>query len=806
MELRQALLKSAAIALVAAPSAAFAQAAAVREVAPSNQSVEAVEGPPRALEEIVVTARKREETAQNVPVVVTAISSRQIERQGISSIEDVSNVVPGLSLQAPGNPTQNVLNLRGIESGNIGVGFEQSVSINIDGVQFSNGEFLRFGQFDLEHIEVLKGPQALFFGKNSPGGVISIRTAAPTQDFFAQVRGGYEFGTNKAIAETVLSGPLGHNVGARLAVSYTNSDGWWENLYPGVAASKLPKYNELLVRGTLRAAPSDRLDATLKFTAARNRGADYLYQDLVGCRSDVSSYAPYDDCRLNGRGESADPSAWAGFDPTLSPLWRKDPYTNLNAYIGSLEINYDLGDRVRLTSVSGYSELDNKRFDNIITGGAPQLLFIGDRQFQQAFSEEVRLTADLGRIRVLSGAYVDTRTVRQDSNVVLVGSVLPFFRQQIDADAWSLFAQAELDVTSKLALSVGGRYSDERKTWSGVITQANNFVVDGVRVQAGDLLRILDPKISQSNFSPEITISYKPTRDILLYGAYKEGFKSGSFGMSQTAARFWSVRSASNSFLAETADGFEAGLKSEWFDRTLRFNLMAFDYDFKNLQLSAWDPVALSTRVLNAGAANTRGVELETLYASPFVSGLTLSGNIAYLDAKYKRWISDCNRTQIDFTGAAGGCNVNVDGNAATNAGGLLTGTGFEAQDRRGDRLRAAPKWNVQVGAVYERDLTSTLRLNLNGNAQWTSSENVDILGDPRGVNDARWVVNGGVGVSAANGSWAIDLIGRNLTNERFMYYAEHAGLSGGRAFTANINPPRSVYVRLTLRPSEFGH
>jgi iron complex outermembrane receptor protein len=770
------------------------------QTAPADEAREA-----GGLEEIVVTARKREETAQDVPVVVTALSAAEIERRGIASIEDISAAVPGLSLQSSGNPTQNVLNLRGIESGNIGVGFEQPVSINVDGVQFSNAEFLRVGQFDIQSIEVLKGPQALFFGKNSPGGVISIRTANPTTDLFTQVRAGYEFGTNRATGEAIVSGPLGSGVGGRLAVSFTDSDGWWENLHPSAATRRLPKFQEWIVRGTLRAEVG-AFDATAKFTYQRNDGADYLYQDLVGCRADVATYAPYDDCRLNGRGESADPAAWAGFNPALSPYWAVEPYGNYNTYIGSLEMNYELADDVTVTSVTGYNKLDNQRFDNIITGGAPQLLFIGDRQYQEAFSQELRVSADLGGVRVLAGAYYDDRLIRQDSHVVLVGTVLPFFQQQIDSNGWSVFAQAEIDITPQFELSIGGRYSDEKKHYSGRITQANNTVVDGVALRAGDPLRIRDPRIAEDNFSPEVTLSYKPNSDVLVYGAYKKGFKSGSFGMSQTAARFWSVRTTnSNSFLSERVEGFEGGIKSEWLNRTLRLNVVAFNYDYRNLQLSAWDPVALSTRVLNAGAAVTRGVELEALYAPPGVDGLTLSANVAYLDAKYKRWVSDCNRTQIDFTGAAGGCNINVDNNAATSAGGLLAGTGFEAQDRAGDRLRSAPEWTAQLGVAYQRDISGDLRINLNADATYTSKANVDILGDPRGINPERVILNGGIGIAAENGAWSLDVIARNLTNKRFMYYAEHAGLSGGRAFTANINPPRSVLLRLTVRPSEFG-
>ncbi len=761
--------------------------------------------PSGGLEEITVVARKREESAQDVPVVVTAFDTASIQRKGIANIEDISMSVAGLSLQAPGNPTQNVLNLRGIESGSIGVGFDQPVSINIDGVQFSNSEFLQVGQFDLERIEVLKGPQSLFFGKNSPAGVISIKTANPTKDLFVQLRGGYETGTNKANTEGIISGPLTEGIGARLAFSFTDSDGYWKNLNPASNAQKMPVYNEYIIRGTLRAELSNALTATAKFTYQDFDGTDGVFQDLIGCRADIAAYAPLDDCKLNRRSEASDPSAFAGFNPAISTLWSQNPYTKKNAYIGSLELNYDLSENVSLTSLTGWNRLDNKRFDNLIIGGAPGLLIVGEHQIQDSLSEELRLAGSLGNVNFMIGAFFDDRRIFQDADVILNRATTPFSRQVIDGNTWSLFSQFEFKIVPELTLSVGGRYTNEKKRYSGFMRKGNGFVVDGVTVRDGDPLVIPDPKINEKDFSPEITLSYKPNNDILLYGAYKEGFKSGSFGMSQTAVRLLSVRRLPNSFLNESVTGFEGGIKSEWFDNSLRVNIVAFDYKYRNLQLSAFDPAIVATRVVNAGGARTRGVELESLYAPPVVPGMTLSANIAYLDGRFTNWFSQCNQTQIQVTGRAGGCDVDVDRNPATNAGGVLAGTGFEAQDRSGDKLRSAPSWTVQLGANYDRNVTSTLRLNVNGNATWTSEANVDILGDPRGINPDRWILNGGLGVSAENGSWAVDIIGRNLTNKIFKYFAENAPFSGGRAFTANPNPPRSIMFRLTLRPSEFG-
>ena len=784
--------------LFAVPALAQEQ---VSEAGP-EPAEEVVEDERAVLNTVQVFARKRQESVQDIPVVVQAFDAGTLERNAVSTIEDISFMTPGLTTNVQGNNVQNVLNMRGIESGNVGVGFDQAVSVNIDGVQFSNSEFLRVGQFDLERAEVLKGPQALYNGKNSTAGIIALKTADPTDELYTEIKAGYASGADRWFAEGVLSGPISDTVGGRLAVSYTDADGWWENQVPGVAHKKLPNYNELIARGTLQFEPTDNFDATAKLTYHRNRGDDHAYQELIECTPAVETWSPYSDCTLNGKGASVDPDALPGFDPSLSPLWRDEPYSEYNTTIFSVEANYDINDDLTLSSVTGYSDLDNQRFDNIIVGGTIPLITLGEAQKQETFSQELRLSGTYDRFNFMVGAYYDDRTITQDSAVVLAGGITPFNTQEITADSWSAFAQFEYDVTDEFSVSVGGRYTEEDKSFRGVMTQGNGYSVGGVPVNAGDPFLIENPSISADDFSPEITLSYKPQSNINLFASYKEGFKSGSFSMSQTASRFLSVIPAATDFAPEEVDGYEIGAKTEWLDNRLRLNLVWFDYDYSNLQLSAFDSELQTTRVFNAGAAKTRGIEFESMYIPENFDALTLSANIAYLDAYYEEWDADCTAYQITVDPT--GCNVDVDNNPATDVGGLLAGTGFEAQDRNGDELRNAPDWTFQLGAVYDERLTETLRIRANGAAVWMDEHNADPIGDPLMVNDAHWKLNVGVGVYADDDSWALDLIARNLTDERIINFGQTAPLGGRRAYAVSPNPPRDVMIRLTIRPSEM--
>ena len=335
------------------------------------------------VDEIIVQARKRDESIQDTPVIVYALDEEALERYGVNTIDDLGTVVPGLGIVNSGGAVQAQINIRGVDSGAIGVGLDQAVALNIDGVQVSNAEFIRSGQFDLERVEVLKGPQALFFGKNSPGGIISLVSAGPTDEFFAEGRIGYETASERPFGHAIVAGPVTDVLGVRLAASYTDSEGWFENTDPDVKFKNLPNFDELIVRGTVVYEPNEVFAATGKVAYSSQEGGDFFFSELIGCdptSAFVQAFAPGEDCTLNFKGSTGDLSQNPLYDPSVAPEQREDPFSEYQNLVASLELDYAISDDLQLTSITGFTEIQNDRNDNLIPGRNFGLPFPGPIQ------------------------------------------------------------------------------------------------------------------------------------------------------------------------------------------------------------------------------------------------------------------------------------------------------------------------------------------------------------------------------------------------------------------------------------------
>ena len=261
-------------------------ALAFPSVAQAQEAPQAAADAGRGLEEIVVTARRSSERLINVPVAVTALSAAAIEKAHVSDLQQVAQMTPNLIIAAAGSGTGGSISLRGVGTSFLDPGLEQSVGLNADGVPIGRGHFLNSAQFDLKQIEVLKGPQALFFGKNSPAGVISITSADPTAELTVGGKVGYETEAKEKFAEAYVAGPISETLGFRFAAKYSDLKGWFKNrvfigpnpaygnfLVPGPAYDTGPGTKQIVGRVTLKWQPTSDFTANLKFTANKTTAA-----------------------------------------------------------------------------------------------------------------------------------------------------------------------------------------------------------------------------------------------------------------------------------------------------------------------------------------------------------------------------------------------------------------------------------------------------------------------------------------------------------------------------------------------------
>jgi iron complex outermembrane receptor protein len=734
--------------------------------------------------DIIVTARKRAETDMSVPVAIAAVGSAELERRGIDSLDALSNSVPALRIgPAPGSVQGGTITLRGIGASADNPLADQSVSLNIDGAQVARSSVQRMAQMDVAQIEVLKGPQALFFGKNSPGGIISIRTNDPTDHFEARAQAGYEMEAQEWRGEGYVSAPVTDTLGIRFAGYGSLMRGWVTNEAPASTPPvrrHLPHDREYAGRLTLKFDPSSAFNARLKLTYNHLRGAGPSANDqFVNCITPgVTQYGDVDDCRADDtvrRGNIG--TGYAALDPGF-----KDgrPYHVQKQLLSSLEMNYHVADALTLSSVTGYYDLGYDSVDNYTRTSNPGLILTARNLFQlKEFSQELRLASDFdGPIDFLVGGYFQHSKARyfNPTAIGLFGAPLLIIDTDLHqtGDAWSMFGQISWNITDRLELAGGGRYSDEKKS------------VDVVSF--GQPAQPPEPKGSWHNFSPEVTLTWRPTSDLTLFGAYKRGFLSGGFNGGPVGP------TDPRDYDQQTIRGFEGGVKARLADESIRANLTAYRYDARGLQVTTTNTTpggGVSQTTTNAGQARIQGIEGDVNWTTP-ARGLTLRGSIAYTRARYRSFLNNCYVGQS----IGEGCNVN-----------LVNGA-FTQQDFAGKQIIRAPDWTAGVGFNYDIAVAGDLSLGLSSDAAYTSSYYTAATASPGSRKSGYWLLDASIRLSPADRDWELAIVGNNLTN-RYYYSGSYEALfapgptgtatPGRRADTiASISRGRQIMLRVT--------
>ncbi len=738
---------------------------------------------PNVLEEIVVTAQFREQSLQDVPVSVSAISGDKLFESGIDRIEDLQAYVPNLTMSETGIGTN--IYIRGIGSG-INQGFEQSVGMYVDGVYYGRAQLSRAPFLDLERVEVLRGPQNILYGKNSIAGALNISTRRPGDEFEGMVSVLHEPKHNEQVYDLVLSGPVTETLGARFAFRKRNMDGYIRNLTLG---QDEPRRDERTGRLILDWRPSEDVDVMLKYERSTF--------DVKGRQIEIINDEPSTNPLLGGLNYSEILVNSFGQDPSVLNN-RQDFRRSSNGDRSdndvenvTLNVNVALGDHT-LTFISGYLNYDYDEHCDCDFTGANLFTLRSQENFKQ-FSQEIRLVSPAGQtFEYITGAYFQRSDLDfRDNFVVPTGSVIPpvvgnvvdsdpgipisgaaaaaafanlavprWFEQ--DTRLWSVFGQVTWNVTDQFRVSGGVRYSDEKKNGSRelVFTGMDGSPLDALNLQILDALmpglfavqqHELRDSRRKKKFSPQLGVEFDFNEDVLLYASFTEGHKSGGFDARSNSAPA-SVLAGSFEYDDEKARNFEIGAKTRLLGGRAELNVAAFYTEYKDLQVSIYDGV-FGFNVGNAAEAEAYGVEIDGRFRVN--SYLTLVGSLAWLDFEFKDYPNgQC--VQGQTPDAPDGVNCNY----------------------KGKTNQYVADWSGNISALFQAPLSENIEFRGNIDLIYTDDYHPSQNLDNRVRQDGYTRVNARLAIAGMNSGWELALVGRNLTNEKIVSYASDTPLA----------------------------
>ena len=570
------------------------------------QEAPASEPQAAAVADIVVTAQRREQRLQDVPLAVSAFSMESLEDGKVESLLNLDGKVPNVVLAPVGAyPFASAFYIRGLGYADVESSFEPSVGVELDGVYLSRNVGAVQDFFDIGGVTILRGPQGTLYGRNTIGGVVSVQSRRPSFDFGARAQA--TFGSNGR--QELRAGVEGALVEGKLAGKFSFLTKTYDGYIKNYDGRDMGTQDVTSMRGALLWTPTASFDATLIVDYTKDKGTGTAFEN-----------ASLPSMVLPGFGEPADTDG----DPFLSHVG-DDIFSDLEALGVTLNANWDLGP-VKLTSITGYRKTDTEVLSDFDGTPTPFMTVHRDETHDQ-FSQELRLASNTdGPLTYVVGAYYMT----QDYDIATgqFGTVFgsptagsTIYTQQ-KADSWAVFGQADYEVLPGLTVTAGGRYSKEEKTF----TTQPLFYPNAETFEA-----------SFDDFSPKVGVSYKWSDALMTYAPYSRGFRAGGFN--GRAGSFLAV----GPYDSETVDSYEVGVKSDLFDRRLRLNAAVFTSDYQDMQQSVQQliPGTLinQTLVSNVGAATISGFEAEA--TALLTDVFTISASVGYLDASYDEFMAN---------------------------------------------------------------------------------------------------------------------------------------------------------------------
>lgn len=729
------LLATTALAVSCSP--ALAQSAPVSS-APTSQTV---------VEEIIVTAQKRDESIQKVPVAVTALTANTLTRQQISESSQLSYLVPSFRVEAMNQEAGGVnFYIRGIGTSIAGAYIESSVATVVDDVAMARPQMAVVKFFDLERVEILRGPQGTLFGKNASAGVVNIVTAQPRIGKFealahlSYANANSASAGNEATAQGAINIPVSQNSALRVSAFLSREDGLVKNIFQ----------NENLGLTEFGARVKYRWEATPDWTITL--GGDYAHGNGIG--QGILTH------RHNAPGgfvENQDALAGIVAGPKNVEVAGGGPTAQRFDNFGfQANIAYNFGDGYSVTNIAAYRQFKDQ--GNIDVDQLPISFFDTARLKRKMwqFSNELRLTSPPGaRFEYQVGLYyLYLKSLR---NYLIGADLQPLFPppaagttwlgedldESLTAKSYAVFAQMRYSLSDRMRLIAGGRYTYDDLSARNIVTPTNGaFTADPVGT--------LTNTASEKNFSYKLGVEYDVAARTLAYFTWSRGYKGPAFDEHLLTR-----------IDPEIPVSQELGLKSTLAGGRLVVNLALFRTVFHDFQAQAVVPGSVAfflTR--NAGALRIRGAEAE-FKATP-LKGLSLSGGLTYNDATYR-----------SFTGAP--CYPSEP--VGTSGRNVCLPNG--SSDASGNQLNSAPKWTASFVGNYETDISPSLRGFIQGSYYYQSSVIYSANGDPNTRIKGYSLVGASIGIAGADDRWRLTAFARNIFDKRFATYVQLVPLGG---------------------------
>ncbi len=696
------------------------------------------------LEEIVVTAQKRAQSIQDVPIAISAMSANFIQDVGAQDISDLGIHTPGLETRVT-QPTQPRFSIRGISTSDFGIGADPAVAVYVDGVYSGRSGASLTAFQDIERVEVLKGPQGTLFGKNAAAGAIHLISKKPSDEFEARL--GMNMGNyNKQKFEAMVNVPLSDDLALRINLMDNNRDGYRKNRFNG---EKLSDENNGGARASLRWNASEDTQVIAQI--------DY---------SNLDQNAAVDSSLLFG-----DAYGDTQLDVT--------PHETLDLWGASITVESDF-DKVVLSSITAIKrfETNNLRDEDgtdlfASTAGAVPLFFTTENVEENTFfSQEFRLTSlaeddlrwNLGLMYSREHGKQDTRTVLANGIInAIIGPFLPpndLFPEQASGDLVStsaaVYGDMTYSLTEELSLTAGLRYTRDKKEYE--LTTLYNLYGFGILFPvATDGLEMDD---SWSNLSSRLVVDYAFAEDAMVYLSYATGYKAGGFNSTQVALPFDE----------EQVSNLELGLKSTWLNSRLRMNASLYSYVYEDLQEYAEIPDAntgITQLIIRNQDAEGQGLEVDLTWAA--TENLTVSANYNYLDTEV---------TEFQLLGAETAVDDRT-GKPLTNVAEETYNLGAEYVISLG----AAGELSMRVDYSYVGDRDYPPLHSADPTAQFLADQNINQL------TDAYDNINARITYRDASEHWQASLWGQNLTDEEYLYSLSEGSTTIGSPSGIRSNP-----------------